>query len=117
RDRLPERRHRALRPGARRADASERGDLGARERVGGVVDEVTTRYANVREALARDGLDAALVCGSEESGCEGAVTYMSGFTIVHRYAYVLLPLEGEPTIVFPPEERHARNHSAPRSER
>ena len=49
----------------------------------------------------RDGLDAVLVCGSEYSGFEGAVTYMSGFTIVHRYAYVLLPVEGEPAIVFP----------------
>ena len=39
RDRLPERRHRPLRPGARRADAAQRGDLGARERLGGVVDE------------------------------------------------------------------------------
>jgi Xaa-Pro aminopeptidase len=74
------------------------------------VDEVTARYANVREALARDGLDAALVCGSEYTGFEGAVTYMSGFTIVHRYAYVLLPLEGEPTIVFPSEARYVGEH-------
>ena len=59
------------------------------------MDELTRRYSNVREALARDGLDAAIVCGSEYTGFEGAVTYMSGFTIVHRYAYVLLPLEGE----------------------
>ena len=74
------------------------------------MDEVTRRYANVREALARDGLDAAVVCGSEYTGFEGAVTYMSGFTIVHRYAYVLLPLEGEPTIVFPAEARYVGEH-------
>jgi Xaa-Pro aminopeptidase len=74
------------------------------------VDEVTRRYANVREALARDGLDAALVCGSEYTGFEGAVTYMSGFTIVHRYAYVLLPLEGDPAIVFPSEARYVGEH-------
>ena len=67
------------------------------------MDEVSRRHANVRAALARDGLDAALVCGSEYSGFEGAVTYVSGFTIVHRYAYVLIPVEGEPTIVFPTE--------------
>ena len=35
---------------------------------------------------------------------------MSGFTIVHRYAYVLLPLEGEPTIVFPAEARYVGEH-------
>jgi len=74
------------------------------------VDEVTRRYENVRKALARDGLDAVVVCGSEYTGFEGAVTYMSGFTIVHRYAYVLLPLEGEPAIVFPAEARYVGRH-------
>jgi Xaa-Pro dipeptidase len=74
------------------------------------VDEMTRRYSNVREALARDGLDAAIVCGSEYTGFEGAVTYMSGFTIVHRYAYVLLPVEGEPAIVFPSEARYVGEH-------
>ena len=64
----------------------------------------------MREALARDGLDAAIVCGSEYTGFEGAVTYMCGFTIVHRYAYVLLPLEGEPAIVFPSEARYVGEH-------
>ena len=50
--------------------------------------EIERRYANVRAALERDELDAALVCGSEYTGFEGAVTYLSGFQIVHRYAYV-----------------------------
>ena len=74
------------------------------------MDEVARRYGLVREALARDGLDAVLVCGSEYTGFEGAVTYMSGFQIVHRYAYVLLPLEGEPAIVFPAEARYVGEH-------
>jgi Xaa-Pro dipeptidase len=74
------------------------------------VDEVTRRYANVRAALERDGLDAVLVCGSEYSGFEGAVTYLSGFTIVHRYAYVVLPREGDPSIVFPSEARYVGTH-------
>jgi len=72
--------------------------------------EVERRYANVRAALERDGLDTALVCGSEYSGFEGAVTYLSGFQIVHRYGYVLLPLEGEPAIVFPSEARYVGEH-------
>jgi Creatinase/Prolidase N-terminal domain len=67
--------------------------------------EIQRRYENVRAALKRDGLDAALVSGSEYTGFEGAVTYLSGFQIVHRYAYVLLPLEGDPAIVFPSEAR------------
>jgi len=74
------------------------------------------RYARVREALARDGLDAALVCGTEYTGFEGQVTYLSGFQIVHRYAYVLLPLEGDPTIVFPSEARYVGVHGTSRIE-
>ena len=72
--------------------------------------EVDRRYANVRAALERDGLDAALVCGSEYTGFEGAVTYLSGFQIVHRFAYVLLPREGEPAIIFPSEARYVGEH-------
>ncbi|HXZ58520.1 MAG TPA: M24 family metallopeptidase [Gaiellaceae bacterium] len=73
-------------------------------------EDVQRRYANVRAALERDALDAALVCGSEYTGFEGAVTYLSGFQIVHRYAYVLLPREGEPAIVFPSEARYVGEH-------
>jgi len=73
-------------------------------------DEIARRYANVRRALDRDGLDAALVCGSEYTGFEGAVTYLSGFQIVHRYAYVLLPRESDPVIVFPSEARYVGEH-------
>jgi Xaa-Pro dipeptidase len=72
--------------------------------------DVERRYANVRAALAEHGLDALIVAGSEYSGFEGAVTYMSGFQIVHRYAYVVLPLEGEPSIVFPTEARYVGEH-------
>ena len=68
------------------------------------------RYANVRAAMDRAGLDAVIVCGSEYTGFEGAVTYMSGFVIVHRYAYVLLPREGDPAIVFPAEARYVGEH-------
>jgi len=75
-----------------------------------VTADVERRYRNVREALARNDLDAAVVAGSEYTGFEGAVTYLSGFVIVHRYAYVLLPLEGEPAIVFPSEARYVGEH-------
>jgi Xaa-Pro dipeptidase len=72
--------------------------------------EIARRYASVRAALEHDGLDAAIVSGSEYTGFEGAVTYLSGFTIVHRYAYVLLPRESDPTIVFPTEARYVGEH-------
>ena len=73
-------------------------------------DEIERRYRLIREAAARDGLDAVIVCGNEYTGFEGAVTYLSGFVIVHRYAYVLLPVDGEPAIVFPSEARYVGEH-------
>ena len=67
--------------------------------------EITRRYANLRAAMQKENLDALIVCGNQYAGFEGAVLYTSGFEIVHRYVYVLLPLEGEPTLVFPAEAR------------
>jgi Xaa-Pro dipeptidase len=72
--------------------------------------EIERRYAVVRRAMDTHGVDAVVVCGSEYTGFEGAVTYLSGFVIVHRYAYVLLPREGEPSIVFPAEARYVGEH-------
>src|SRR5579871_2098673 len=73
-------------------------------------EEIDRRFGLVREALGRDGLDAAIVSGNEYTGFEGAVTYLSGFVIVHRYAYVYLPLEGDPAIAFPREARYVGEH-------
>jgi Xaa-Pro aminopeptidase len=75
------------------------------------VDELTRRHQAVRAAAERAGLDAVVVAGSEYTGFEGAVTYLSGFTIVHRYAYVVVPVEGEPAIVFPAEARYVGEHA------
>ena len=72
--------------------------------------EIQRRYGLIREAAARDGLDAVVVSGNEYTGFEGVVTYLSGFVIVHRYAYVLLPVDGEPAIVFPSEARYVGEH-------
>ena len=72
--------------------------------------ELERRYANVRAAMAEADLDALVVSGSEYSGFEGAVTYLSGFQIVHRYAYVVVPAEGDPSIVFPSEARYVGEH-------
>ena len=60
--------------------------------------EIERRYANLRRAMERDRLDALIVCGNQYAGFEGAVRYLSGFEIVHRYAYVVLPLEGVPVL-------------------
>jgi Xaa-Pro aminopeptidase len=73
--------------------------------------EIDRRYANVRARAEEDGLDAVVVAGSEYTGFEGAVRYLSGFRILHRYAYVVLPVEGEPSVVFPKEARWVGDHS------
>jgi len=81
------------------------------DRVGTVpVEDVERRYRLIREAMDADGIDAVVVAGSAYSGFEGAVTYLSGFVIVHRYACVLLPREGDPAIVFPREARYVGEH-------
>ena len=72
--------------------------------------ELDRRYANVRVAMGEHDLDALIVSGSEYTGFEGAVTYLSGFQIGHRYAYVVLPADGEPFVVFPTEARYVGEH-------
>ena len=66
--------------------------------------ELERRYANVRAAMAMHELDALVVSGSEYSGFEGAVTYLSGFQIV------VVPADGEPCVVFPTEARYVGEH-------
>ncbi len=72
--------------------------------------ELERRYANVRAAIAEHDLDALVVAGSEYSGFEGAVTYLSGFQIVHRYAYVVVPVDGDSWVDFPAEARYVGEH-------
>jgi Xaa-Pro dipeptidase len=67
--------------------------------------EIDRRYQNIRARMRQHNLDALIVCGNQYAGFEGAVLYTSGFEIVHRYVYVLIPLEGEPILVFPREAR------------
>jgi Xaa-Pro aminopeptidase len=73
--------------------------------------ELQRRHANVRAAMAAHDLDLLVVAGNEYTGFEGAVTYMSGFQIVHRYAYVVVPADGEAHVVFPSEARYVGEHA------
>ncbi|MGH9072654.1 MAG: M24 family metallopeptidase [Acidimicrobiales bacterium] len=72
--------------------------------------EIDRRHDNIRRAAERAGLDAVLVCGSEYTGFEGALRYVSGFRIVHRYAYALIPVESDPVCVYPQEARWVGDH-------
>jgi Xaa-Pro aminopeptidase len=78
--------------------------------------ELERRYTNVRAAMAAHELDALVVSGSEYTGFEGAVTYLSGFQIVHRYAYVVVPADGDPFVLFPGEARYVGEHGTARIE-
>jgi Xaa-Pro dipeptidase len=72
--------------------------------------DIDRRYAAVREAAQAEGVDAVVVSGSEYTGFEGAVRYLSGFRILHRYAYVVVPVDGDPAIVYPREARWVGDH-------
>jgi Xaa-Pro aminopeptidase len=74
--------------------------------------EIERRYDNTRKAMEAHGLDYLIVAGSEYSGFEGAVRYMCGFHILHRYSYVIVPLAGDPVCVFPREATWVGDHSA-----
>ncbi|SVB13521.1 uncharacterized protein METZ01_LOCUS166375, partial [marine metagenome] len=73
--------------------------------------EIERRYRNTRAAMEMAELDAVIISGSEYTGFEGAVRYMCGFHILHRYAYVVVPMSGEPTCVFPKEATWVGDHT------
>src|SRR5580704_10793487 len=75
--------------------------------------EIDRRYNNIRTAMEREKVDAIIVCGNQYAGFEGAVRYTSGFEIVHRYVYVLLPLAGDHVLIFPQEARWIGDKKAP----
>lgn len=75
--------------------------------------EIERRYANLRGRMQAAKLDALLVCGNQYTGFEGAVRYVSGFEIVHRYVYVLIPLAGDPVLLFPSEARWIGDKAKP----
>jgi Xaa-Pro aminopeptidase len=75
--------------------------------------EIDRRYKNIRSRMEHEGLDALIVCGNQYAGFEGATFYLSGFEIVHRYVYLVLPLAGEPTLVFPREARWIGDKTKP----
>lgn len=74
--------------------------------------EIDRRYRNVRAAMEQHGLDALVISGSEYSGFEGAIRYMAGFHILHRYAYVVVTPNDDPVVVFPKEATWVGDHSA-----
>ncbi len=75
--------------------------------------EIARRYKNIRSAMEAEHVDALVVCGNQYTGFEGAVRYTSGFEIVHRYVYVLIPLAGDPVLVFPREARWIGDKTKP----
>lgn len=76
--------------------------------------EIQRRQTALRRAMERERVDAILVCGNQYAGFEGAVRYVSGFEIVHRYAYVLLAQDEAPVLIFPGEARWVGDRSTSR---
>jgi Xaa-Pro dipeptidase len=75
--------------------------------------EIDRRYSNIRTAMREQNIEALIVCGNQYAGFEGAVLYVSGFEIVHRYVEVLIPLHGKPLLVFPQEARWIGDRKKP----
>ena len=73
--------------------------------------EIDRRFAKIRQALEDQGIDALAVAGTEYTGFEGAIRWVSGFRMVHRYAYALIPLQGDPIAIFPSEARWVGQHA------
>ncbi len=74
--------------------------------------EIKRRYDNTRAAMQVAGLDTLIISGSEYSGFEGAVRYLCGFHLLHRYAYVVIHADSDPVCVFPREATWVGDHSA-----
>ncbi len=72
--------------------------------------EIERRHSKIRETLAEKGIDALVVAGSEYTGFEGGMRWVSGFRMVHRYAYSIVPADGEPIALFPAEARWVGEH-------
>jgi Xaa-Pro aminopeptidase len=72
--------------------------------------EIDRRFRKIRERLAADDIDALVVCASEYTGFEGGIRWVSGFRMVHRYAYAVIPMEGNPIAIFPREARWVGRH-------
>ena len=72
--------------------------------------EVESQVPKSPRGLERDGLDAAIVSGSEYSGFEGAVTYLRLRDRAPLRVCAPAP-DGEPSIVFPSEARYVGEHS------
>ncbi len=72
--------------------------------------EIARRYSLIRERLGHDDADALVVAGTEYTGFEGALRWVSGFRMVHRYAYAVIPRDGDPFMVFPSEARWVGAH-------
>ena len=73
--------------------------------------EIQRRFTKIRQGLAEQGIDALAVAGTEYTGFEGAIRWVSGFRMVHRYAYGLIPAEGDPIAIFPSEARWVGEHA------
>jgi Xaa-Pro dipeptidase len=70
--------------------------------------EYDRRHARAREVMVRDGLDALLLTGSPNNySLGGLVTWASGMIDTRAMCqYVVLPLEGEPTLLYPHSGTH-----------
>lgn len=70
--------------------------------------EYRSRLARVRQAMSQEGFDVLLVVDDDDQDKppRGDTRYLCNFSAGNRKQAVILPLEGEPTLVLPPGALH-----------
>jgi Xaa-Pro dipeptidase len=63
--------------------------------------EITRRIAVIKERMRDKGFQALIVFSQVILGEKGAVRYISNYRLLTRKDYLVLPLEGDPTLILP----------------
>jgi len=64
------------------------------------LQEKERRWANIRDRLENQGLDALIVVSDGHPERRGSLRYVADVNITLRYAYVVFPLRGEPVGIY-----------------
>lgn len=63
--------------------------------------EITRRVDKIKQAMRENGLQSLIIFSQVVLGDKGAVRYVSGYRLLTRKDYLVLPLTGEPMLVVP----------------
>lgn len=75
--------------------------------------EIKRRLNAIRGKMREKGLKGLIVFSQVQIGFSGAVRYISNYRLTTRKNYLILPIEGDPTLIVPTlgQQFHAKNQS------